>query len=107
MARNTVSSDDLFTVCAHQYGYAKSVARVLSNLLFWSQFAQNYFRGHIGIYKTDGELAENFISILRPLTLPPGGICACGEGQAKGCVSHALRAKARRTRRSSTMVIQD
>ena len=58
MARNTVSSDDLFTVCAHQYGYAESVARVLSNLLFWSQFAQNYFRGHIGIYKTDGELAR-------------------------------------------------
>ena len=33
------------------------VARVASILLFWSQLAQHHFRGRLGIYKTDADIA--------------------------------------------------
>jgi len=59
MARNIVSTDDLFAVCTESYGYKEPIARVLSNVLFWSQLAQHYFHGHLGIYKTDAELARD------------------------------------------------
>src|SRR5262245_44196943 len=59
MTRNTVSTDDLFAVCVNQHGYSEPVARVLSNVLFWSQFPQYHLRGRLGIFKTDAELARD------------------------------------------------
>ena len=50
------TSSDLFKVCRR---YLKEPqARVASELLFWSQFAEHEFRGRVGFYKEDRELAE-------------------------------------------------
>jgi hypothetical protein len=58
MTRSIASTDDLFAVCADRYGYPEPAARVLSDVLYWSQFPQHHLRGQLGIFKTDGELAR-------------------------------------------------
>ena len=53
--KQLASRDDLFAVCADRF--PEPVARVASILLFWSQLAQHHFRGRLGIYKTDADIA--------------------------------------------------
>ena len=59
MARNIVSTDDLLAVCVDQYGYSEPLGRVLSNVLFWSQFAEHHLGSQVGFFKTDAELARD------------------------------------------------
>src|SRR5206468_2390684 len=50
------SSSDLFQVCL-QY-FTEPEARVASEVLFWSQFAEHEVRGRVGFFKEDRELGE-------------------------------------------------
>ena len=50
------TSSDLFKAC-RQY-FSEPEAQVASELLFWSQFAEHEFRGRIGFFKEDRELAD-------------------------------------------------
>jgi hypothetical protein len=50
------TTSDLFKVCRRYF--SEPEARVASELLFWSQFAQHEFRGRVGFYKEDRELGE-------------------------------------------------
>jgi len=50
------TTSDLFQVCRRYF--SEPEARVASELLFWSQFAEHEFRGRIGFFKEDRELAD-------------------------------------------------
>ena len=51
------TSSDLFKVCRR---YLKEPqARVASELLFWSQFAEHEFRGRVGFYKVCCETKDH------------------------------------------------
>jgi hypothetical protein len=50
------TASDFFAVCLRHL--REPEARVASELLFWSQFAEHKFRGRTAFYKEDRELAE-------------------------------------------------
>jgi hypothetical protein len=50
------TSPDLFLVCRQHL--SEPVARVASELLFWSQCGHNKLRGRKGFYKEDADLAS-------------------------------------------------
>jgi hypothetical protein len=53
---NNPTASDFFEVCLRHF--PEPQARVASELLFWSQFAEHTFRGRIGFYKENRELGE-------------------------------------------------
>ena len=56
MPRSNPTASDFFAVCLRHL--PEHQARVASELLFWSQFAEHKFRGRTAFYKEDRELAE-------------------------------------------------
>jgi hypothetical protein len=86
MAPNVVSSDDLFAVCGHQYGYPEPVARVLSKVLFWSQFAEHQLGGQLGFFKTDAELAGELRKHPKTVGRLLREVCAPAEIEKRGTV---------------------
>jgi len=81
-----VSENDLFAVCAHQYGYSEPLARVLSNVLFWSQFPGHRVRGQLGIFKTDAELAKDVHKHPKTVGRLLREVCAPAEIVKRGAV---------------------
>jgi hypothetical protein len=53
---NNPTASDFFEVCLRHF--PEPQARVASELLFWSQFAEHTFRGRTGFYKENRELGE-------------------------------------------------
>ena len=108
MARKIVSDDDLFDVCADRYGYTEPLGRTLSNVLFWSQFAQHRLRRQLGFFKTDAELARDIHKHPKTVGRLLREVCAPAENEKRGAVfSHALWTEAMGPQRSGTMVVQD
>ena len=87
------TSSDLFKVCRR---YLKEPqARVASELLFWSQFAEHEFRGRVGFYKEDRELAEAIGKHPKSVGRTVITICAKpGEDKSEVSLHHRSRSEA-------------